>query len=118
MTAAAEFRQQTAEHLELDFAHALEQLQPYVRRQQLAPNVAKATVERECCDRGIPSFALQVDAKSPYSMTSKEGLAAKLNLAIQALHAMKAISEPIPLSVIQDAVDPTYLREYMTSIGK
>ncbi len=90
----------------------------YVKRQQLAPDVAKATVERECCDRGIPSFALQVDPKSPYSMTSKDGLAAKLNLAIEALYAMKAISEPVPLAVIQDAVDPTYLREYMKSVGK
>lgn len=90
----------------------------YVKRQQLAPEVAKATVERECCDRGIPSFALQVDSKSPYSMTSKDGLAAKLNLAIEVLYAMKAISEPIPLAAIQDAVDPTYLREYMKSVGK
>jgi len=90
----------------------------YIKRQQLAPEVAKATVERECCDRGIPSFALQVDAKSPYSMTSKEGLAAKLNLAIEALYAMKAISEPIPFAAIQDAVDPTYLREYLKSVGK
>ena len=90
----------------------------YIKRQQLAPEVAKATVDRECCDRGIPSFALQVDPKSPYSMTSKDGLAAKLNLAIEALYAMKAISEPIPLAVIQESVDPTYLREYMKSIGK
>jgi ABC-type nitrate/sulfonate/bicarbonate transport system substrate-binding protein len=90
----------------------------YVKRQQLAPDVAKAIVERDCCDRGIPSFALQVDPKSPYSMTSKEGLAAKLNLAIEALYAMKAIAEPIPLATIQEAVDPTYLREYMKSVGK
>ena len=26
--------------------------------------------------------------------------------------------EKIPLSVIQEAVDPTYLREYMKTIGK
>jgi ABC-type nitrate/sulfonate/bicarbonate transport system substrate-binding protein len=90
----------------------------YVKRQQLAPEVAKATVERECCDRGIPSFALQIDPKSPYSMTSKDGLAAKLNLAIEALYAMKAIPEPIPLATIQDAVDPTYLREYLKSVSK
>jgi ABC-type nitrate/sulfonate/bicarbonate transport system substrate-binding protein len=90
----------------------------YVKRQQLAPEVARATVERECCDRGIPSFALQVDPRSPYSMTSKDGLAAKLNLAIDALYAMKAIPAPIPRAAIQDAVDPTYLREYMQSVGK
>ncbi|MBL8359670.1 MAG: ABC transporter substrate-binding protein [Rubrivivax sp.] len=90
----------------------------YVKRQQLAPEVAKATVERECCDRGIPSFAQQVDPKSPYSMTSKEGLAAKLSLAIEALHAMKAIPAPIPAAVVQEAVDPTYLLQYLKTQGK
>ena len=91
----------------------------YIKRQQLSPDVAKLTVERECCDRGIPSFAQQVDPKSPYSMTAKDGgLAEKLNLAIEALHAMKAIPERIPFSVIQDAVDPTYLRDYLKTVGK
>ena len=91
----------------------------YIKRQNLAPEVAKAVVERECCDRGIPSFAQQLDPKSPYSMTTKEGgLAEKLYVAIEALHAMKAIPEKIPLSIIQEAVDPTYLREYMKVTGK
>jgi len=90
----------------------------YIKRQQLAPDVAKAMVESECCDRGIPSFALQVDPNSPYSMTAKEGgLAEKLLLAIEALYAMKAIPERIPLRVIQDAVDPTYLLEYLKTKG-
>ena len=91
----------------------------YIKRQNLAPDVAKAVVERECCDRGIPSFAQQLDPKSPYSMTTKEGgLAEKLYTAIEALYAMKALPEKIPLSVIQEAVDPTYLREYMKVTGK
>ena len=91
----------------------------YIKRQQLAPDVAKATVERECCDRGIPSFAAQLDPKSPYSMTAADGgLTEKLYLAIDALHAMKAIPEKIPMSVIQEAVDPTYLREYLKTAGK
>ena len=30
----------------------------------------------------------------------------KLSLATQVLHATKTISEPIPLNVIQQAVDP------------
>ena len=91
----------------------------YIKRQNLTPEVAKAVVERECCDRGIPSFAQQLDPKSPYSMTAKEGgLAEKLHIAIEALHAMKAIPEKIPLSAIQEAVDPTYLREYMLTTGK
>ena len=81
--------------------------------------MAKATVERECCDRGVPSFAQQVDPKSPYSLTSKEGgLAGKLQIAIDALYAMKAIPDRIPLNAIQDTIDPTYLREYLKSAGK
>jgi NitT/TauT family transport system substrate-binding protein len=91
----------------------------YIKRQQLAPAVAKATVERECCDRGIPSFAQQVDPKSPFSMTAKDGgLAEKLRIASEALHAMKAIPEPIPFTAIQDSVDPTYLQQYLKSMGK
>ena len=62
--------------------------------------------------------AQQVDPKSPYSMTSKEGLAAKLSLAIEALHAMKAIPAPIPAAVVQEAVDPTYLLQYLKTQGK
>ena len=91
----------------------------YVKRLQLSPEVAKATLERECCGRGIPSFAEQLDPASPYSMTSKEGgLVGKLRLASEALVAVKALAEPIPLAAIQDAVDPSHLREYMKTIGK
>lgn len=91
----------------------------YVKRLQLSPEVAKATLERECCGRGIPSFAEQLDPNSPYSMTSKEGgLVGKFRLASEALVAAKAIAEPIPLSAIQDAVDPSHLREYMKTLGK
>jgi NitT/TauT family transport system substrate-binding protein len=90
----------------------------YIKRQKLSPEVAKATVERECCDRGIPSFSAQVDPKSPYSMTSKEGLAAKLILAIDALHAMKAIPNRIPDQMVQDAVEPAYLIEYLKTKSK
>ncbi len=91
----------------------------YVKRLQLSPEVAKATLERECCGRGIPTFAEQLDPASPYSMTSKEGgLVAKFRLASEALVAAKAIAEPIPLSAIQDAIDPSHLREYMKTVGK
>jgi NitT/TauT family transport system substrate-binding protein len=90
----------------------------FSKRLQISPEVAKATLERECCGR-VPSFADQVDPNSPYSMTSKEGgLAGKLKMASEILHATKAIPEPIPFAVIQEAIDPTYLREYMKSGGK
>jgi NitT/TauT family transport system substrate-binding protein len=90
----------------------------FSKRLQISPEVAKATLERECCGR-VPSFADQVDPKSPYSMTAKEGgLAGKLKLASEILHATKAIPEPVPFNVIQESIDPTYLLEYMKSVGK
>ena len=85
----------------------------YAKRLQISPEVAKAALDRQCCGR-VPSFTDQVDPNTPYSMTSKEGgLAGKLKLASDVLYATKAIAEPIPLKVIQDAIDPTYLREYL-----
>lgn len=90
----------------------------FVKRLQILPEVAKATLDRECCGR-VPSFAAQVDPGSPFSMTSKEGgLAAKLKLASDALYATKAIPEAIPMNVIQEAIEPRYLREYLKTAGK
>jgi len=34
------------------------------------------------------------------------------------LFATKAIPAALPLNVIQDAIDPTYLREYLKGAGK
>jgi NitT/TauT family transport system substrate-binding protein len=90
----------------------------FVKRLQISPEVAKATLERECCGR-VPSFEDQVNPSSPYSMTSKDaGLAGKLKLASEVLHATKAIPEPVPFNVIQEAIDPTYIQAYLKSIGK
>jgi len=90
----------------------------FVKHLSVTPEVAKATLERECCGR-VPSFADQLDPHSPYSMTSKDGgLAGKLQLASDILYATKAIPEKIPLSAIQEAIDPTYIREYVKSTGK
>jgi NitT/TauT family transport system substrate-binding protein len=90
----------------------------FVKRLSLTPEVAKATLARQCCGR-IPSFADHLDPSSPYSMTSKEGgLAGKLFLASQALHAAKALPAPVPLSVIQEAIDPTYVRAFVEGGGK
>jgi len=89
----------------------------FVKRLSLSPEVAKATLDRQCCGR-VPSFADQVDPSSPYSMTSKEGgLAGKLLLASQVLHATKAIPEPLTLSAIQEAIDPSYIQEYLKTSG-
>jgi NitT/TauT family transport system substrate-binding protein len=90
----------------------------FVKRLQISPEVAKAALDRQCCGR-VPSFADQLDPASPYSMTSKEGgLAGKLALAAEVLFAVKAIAAPIPLGAIQEAIDPSYLREYVKRAGK
>ena len=90
----------------------------FVKTLGLTPEVAKAALDRQCCGR-VPSFADQLDPASPYSMTSKEGgLAGKLLLASQVLHAVKAINEPLSLRAIQDAIDPSHLREYVRSSAK
>ena len=87
----------------------------FVKHLSVTPEVAKATLDRECCGR-VPSFADQLDPASPFSMTSKDhGLVGKLFLASEVLAATKAIPQPIPLEKIQAAVDPTYLQKYMNS---
>ena len=81
-------------------------------------DVATAMMARQCCDEP-PSFAEQVDPNSPYSMTSKEGgLIGKLMLASEALHAVGAIPQPLSLSALQEAVDPSYLQQYLKSSPK
>lgn len=86
----------------------------YVKRLQISPEVARATVERECCGRGIPTFAQQLDPNSPFSMTNKQaGLAQKLQLASEAFFDLKAIAKPIPAALIQDAIEPKFLLEYI-----
>ena len=83
------------------------------KRLSLPAPVAKATFERVYLQR--PTYAQQLDPASPYSMTSKDGgLAAKYLLATQVLYETKSIPEPVPMSVIQEAIDPTYLKQYST----
>ena len=85
-----------------------------VKRMSLSPEVAKAAIERVYMKR--PSYAQQLDPASPYSMTSKDGgLAGKYQLATQVLFETKSIPEPVPMSAIQDAIDPTPLKKYMES---
>ncbi len=87
------------------------------KRLSLTPTVAKATVDRVYMQR--PTYAQQLDPASPYSMTSKEGgLAGKYLLATQVLLETKSIPEAVPMSVIQGAIDPTYLRQFVERGGK
>ena len=76
--------------------------------------MAKATIARIYLQR--PTFAQQIDPMSDHSLTSKEGgLAGKLQLAMQVLHATKSIPEPVPMSAIQNAIDPSHLKEFVAS---
>jgi NitT/TauT family transport system substrate-binding protein len=81
------------------------------KRLGLTPAAAKADYERLYLRR--PTFAQQLDTSSPYSLTSPNGLANKLNLASQALAATKSIPEPLSMNDINAAIDPTYLKQYM-----
>ncbi|VTU34320.1 hypothetical protein [Variovorax sp. RA8] len=85
-----------------------------VKRLSLTPAVAQAAVERVYQQR--PTLAQQLDPANPLSIISAEGgLVGKLNLAMQVLQSTKTIPEPIPLKVIQKAVDPQYLKRFMAS---
>jgi NitT/TauT family transport system substrate-binding protein len=77
----------------------------------LSPAEAKGTYERTYLHR--PTVAEQLDPGSPYSMTAKNGgLAGQLFLATQVLYGTKSIPQPVPMSVIQEAVEPTYLEKF------
>ncbi|MBK6006847.1 ABC transporter substrate-binding protein [Ramlibacter ginsenosidimutans] len=82
-----------------------------VKRLGLTPAVAKATFELVYRQR--PSLAEQLDPKSSHSIVSKDaGLVGKLKLAMDVFYKTKTIPAPIPLSVIQQAVDPTSLERF------
>ena len=84
------------------------------KRLSLSPEVAKATFERVYMQR--PTYAQQLDPSSPYSMTSKDGgLAGKYLQATQVLYETKSIPEPVPLAVIQEAIDASALKQYVAS---
>lgn len=84
------------------------------KRLGLAEPVARATFERLYRQR--PGYEQQVDPASPYSITAKDGgLARNLFLSLQALHETKSIPAPVPLSAIQEAIDPSHLQAYLAS---
>lgn len=85
-----------------------------VKRLGLTPAVAKAAVERVYMQR--PSLKEQMDPASSHSIVSKEGgLAGKLKLAMEVLHATRTIPEPMPLVTIQQAIDPSHLAKFLVS---
>lgn len=84
------------------------------KRLGLAEPVARATFERLYRQR--PGYEQQVDPASPYSLTAKDGgLARNLSLSLQALQETKSIPAPVPLSAIQEAIDPSHLQAILAS---
>lgn len=86
-----------------------------VKHLGISEPVAKANFERSCCGRK-PTLEQQIDPNSQYSLTAKDGgLAKKLFVAGQVLHEVGSIPDVIPMKVIQDAIDPSYVQQYIKS---
>lgn len=62
----------------------------------------------------VPSIEAQVDPKSPWSMTNKDGgLAQKLFVAGEALYETKTFTRPLTKDQIWESIDARYIREYL-----
>lgn len=84
-----------------------------VKRLALPPEVAEAAIKRLYVPR--PTVAQQLDPASPYSLVSDGGLAANFELATKVLFETKSIPQPVPMSVIKDSIDGSYLKEFAAS---
>ena len=88
-----------------------------VKRLGLTVPVAQATLERMYAKR--PTYAQQLDASSPYSMTNKAGgLAKVLQVSMQAFFETKTIPQPLSQAAIEEAIEPSALKAYVESIRK
>lgn len=89
-----------------------------VKYLSMSPAVAKAAYDRLCCARK-PTFAQQLDPKSPYSITSKDGgLVKKLQIATQILAEAGVIPEPLTVEVITAAIEPSHVRKFVDGAKK
>ena len=78
----------------------------------VSPAVAKESYET----LEIPPVEAQVDAKSPWSLTNKDGgLAQKLFVAGEALFETKAFSQPLTKDQIWQSIDARYIKEYLAT---
>jgi NitT/TauT family transport system substrate-binding protein len=84
-----------------------------VKRLALPREVAEAAIKRLYLPR--PTIAQQIDPASQYSLVSDNGLAANYELATKVLYETKSIPEPVPMSVIKDSIDGSYLKEFAAS---
>lgn len=83
------------------------------RHLQVSPAIAKAFYERHCCER-LPTFEQQIDPASPWSLVSKSGgLAGQTLRASEMLAELGTIPKPLTPEVIEAAIDPGPLRQFV-----
>jgi NitT/TauT family transport system substrate-binding protein len=88
---------------------AVNALQRYLK---IPESAAKQFYERHCCNK-LPTVAEQLDPQNPYSMVAKRGgLAKQLYIAAEVLHETGTIPVALTWEQIDDAVDPSVLRQY------
>lgn len=64
----------------------------------------------------VPPIEAQVDPKSPWSLTNKDGgLAQKLFTAGEALYETKAFAQPLTKDQIWNSIDSRYIKEYLAT---
>jgi NitT/TauT family transport system substrate-binding protein len=84
-----------------------------VKRLALPREVAEAAIKRLYDPR--PTIAQQLEPNSQYSLVSDKGLAASFELATKVLYETKSIPAPVPMNVIKDSIDGSYLKAFATS---
>ncbi len=84
-----------------------------VKRLALPREVAEAAIKRLYEPR--PTIAQQLDPSSQYSLVSDKGLAANFELATKVLYETKSIPAPVPMNVIKDSIDGSYLKAFAAS---
>ncbi len=78
----------------------------------ISPAVARESYET----LEIPPVEAQLDPKSPWSLTNKEGgLAQKLFVAGEALYETKAFQQPLTRDQIWNSIDARYIKEYLAT---
>jgi ABC-type nitrate/sulfonate/bicarbonate transport system substrate-binding protein len=78
------------------------------------PEAVAREVYARTSGSSMPSFEQQLAPDTPYSLTSRNGgLAAKLHLAGELLHEAGSIPAPLSWEQVNQAIDPSYIRQYL-----
>jgi NitT/TauT family transport system substrate-binding protein len=110
-----QIHQQALETIEKNPQLAIDAMVKYL---SVTPSVAKATYDRLCCARK-PTAMQQLDPGSPYSLVTKDGgLNKKLQIATQMLADAGSIRAALTADEIAEAVDASYLRQFVESQKK